>query len=244
MSDLRVAWAPTGLVIAEGGMFPARHVWCVGRNYAEHAREMGADPQRQDPLFFSKPASALTNESQVRYPADTGSLHHEAELVVLLAGGGRDLASEECEAIIFGFAVGVDLTRRDVQARAKQAGHPWEMSKGFDQSAPVGSIASAGDWQPHADALIELSVNGQVRQSGRLGEMIWPVPQLLSRLSHQVTLYPGDVIFTGTPAGVGELQPGDEVRVGIENLPELRFEMGGGPAGQKKGGVVHPRKRD
>lgn len=224
-----IDWAPPGLRTADGGHFPARHVWCVGRNYAEHAREMGADPQRQEPLFFSKPASALTNESQLRYPADTESLHHEAELVVFLAGGGRDLASEECESIIFGFAVGVDLTRRDVQSRAKQAGHPWEMSKGFDQSAPVGPIVSAGDWQLHADALIELSVNGTIRQTGRLGEMIWPVPELLSRLSHQVTLYPGDVIFTGTPAGVGELHTGDQVAVSIGELPALRFSIFDGP---------------
>jgi fumarylpyruvate hydrolase len=161
----------------------------------------------------------------VDYPANTESLHHEVELVVLLGQGGKNLRPADCLERIYGYAVGVDLTRRDVQARAKQAGHPWEMSKGFDMSAPIGSIVPAGQWSPSADSRIELQVNGKVRQQAVLGDMIWPVAELIARLSGEVTLHPGDVLFTGTPAGVHALQVGDRVVARVAGLPDLVFDV-------------------
>ncbi len=221
-----IDWTPPRLPVAGGGFFPARHVWCVGRNYAEHAREMGADPQAGSTVFFSKPATALVNADSVAYPANTDSLHHEVELVVLLGRGGRNLAPADALTLVFGYAVGVDLTRRDVQSRAKQAGHPWEMSKGFDQSAPLGAVMPAASWSPAGESLIELEVNGHARQQAVLGDMIWPVADLIARLSREVTLHPGDVLFTGTPAGVDALQVGDRVAARIAGLPELVFGVG------------------
>lgn len=223
MSRRVINWAPPELPVTNGGVFPARHVWCVGRNYAEHAREMGVDPHFGSPVFFSKPAAALFSGAAVDYPVDTESLHHEVELVVLMAGGGRNLDPEACAERVFGFAVGVDLTRRDAQAKAKEAGHPWEMSKGFDQSAPVGLIVPVAQWSPVADAVIELQVNGVVRQQAVLGDMIWTVTELIASLSRQVTIHPGDVIFTGTPAGVAALNPDDRVLARIGNLPAMEF---------------------
>ncbi|MEE4303132.1 MAG: fumarylacetoacetate hydrolase family protein [Wenzhouxiangella sp.] len=225
MSEAAVSWQPPMLPVSDGRWFPVRHAWCVGRNYADHAREMGVDPERSAPVFFSKPARALVHDETIAYPPDTAELHHEVELVVLLASGGRDLTPEQSAAGIFGYAVGVDLTRRDVQARAKETGQPWEMSKGFDQSGPVGLIVPAGDWQPEAQSIIELSVDGQRRQAGLLGQMIWPVPELLAQLSRTVTLAAGDAVFTGTPAGVSSLAPGQRVRARVAGLPELDFEI-------------------
>ena len=225
MTERLLRWLPPQLPVTNGTSFPARHCWCVGRNYAEHAREMGVNPGTEPPVFFSKPASALVSDSTVDYPEDTESLHHEVELVVLLAGGGRHLDPEECSERIFGYAVGIDLTRRDVQARAKQAGHPWEMSKGFDQSAPVGLIMPAEQWSPEPDAIIELQVNGMVRQQAVLGDMIWSVNDLIARLSQDVTLQPGDLVFTGTPAGVAALDPGDRVLARIDDLAPVELTI-------------------
>lgn len=225
MSELAITWRAPILPVSDGREFPVRHAWCVGRNYAEHAREMGVDPDRSTPIFFSKPARALVHAETVAYPPETTELHHEVELVVFLGGGGRDLSPSQTEAAIFGYAVGVDLTRRDVQARAKQAGQPWELSKGFDQSGPVGLIVPASFWRPEPETGIGLSVDGEVRQSARLGEMIWPVPELLAELSRTVTLEPGDVVFTGTPAGVSALTGGQRVRSNIEGLPGLQFSI-------------------
>lgn len=218
-----VPWEPTRLPVAGGGSFSARHVWCAGRNYADHAREMGVTDVPQEPVFFSKPAAALTVMRQVEFPPETAELHHEVELVVLMQSGGRFLSRTEAEKAVFGYAAGVDLTRRDVQSAAKRAGHPWEMSKGFDQSAPVGQVVSAIDWQPQGDALIRLEVDGVVRQLARLGDMLFDVPELIARLSGTVTVNAGDVIFTGTPAGVGPLLPGQQARAMIDGLPALDF---------------------
>ncbi len=218
-------WTPPALAVQDGSSFPARHVWCVGRNYAEHAREMGADPAAAEPIFFAKPAAALIQAEQVAYPAATAELHHEVELVVALGQGGRNLdvhAALDCVAF---YAVGVDLTRRDVQARAKAAGHPWEMSKAFDQSAPLGLLVPAERWSPSPDALISLQVGDEQRQSAHLRDMIWSVGELLTLLSARVPLQPGDLVFTGTPAGVGALQPGDRVRAEVEGLPRLEFKI-------------------
>lgn len=211
--------------MAGGGHFAVRHVWCIGRNYAEHAREMGVDPKNSRPVFFAKPAQTAVNRRSIAYPSETGSLHHEVELVVLLAAGGRHVPAADWPERIFGYAVGVDLTRRDVQARLKEAGQPWEISKGFDQSAPVGEVLAAAQWQPAADTGIVLQVNGMVRQQASLGEMIWSVPALLERLSAELTLNAGDVIFTGTPAGVGPLEAGDRVLARIDGLPPLEFSI-------------------
>ncbi len=218
-------WQAPELRSSDGERFAVRHIWCVGRNYAEHAREMGADPERGEPIFFAKPAQSAVQSALIEYPPATADLQHEVELVVLLGQGGRRLAAAEWGERIWGFAVGVDLTRRDLQARCKQAGHPWELAKGFDQSAPLGLVASARDWRPQGDRPIALEVNGQQRQSGRLGDMIWSVEKLLQRLSQELTLNPGDLVFTGTPAGVGSLQPGDQVRASIEGLPDCRFSI-------------------
>lgn len=223
MSQSAVTWQPPTLPVSDGRMFPVRHVWCVGRNYAEHAREMGVDPNRSTPVFFSKPARALVHIDTVAYPPETAELHHEVELVVFLESGGRNLSPEQAGNAIFGYAAGIDLTRRDVQARAKQAGQPWEMSKGFDHSAPVGLIVPARDWRPASETGIALSVNGETRQAAELGQMIWPVSALLAELSRTVTLEAGDVVFTGTPEGVSALEAGQRVRAHIEGLPDLEF---------------------
>lgn len=218
-------WRPFVLKLADGREFLPRHAWCVGRNYAEHAREMGADSDKSDPVFFSKPAAALVQAETVEWPPATEELHFEAELVVFLAGGGRDLSPDQAAECVFGHAAGCDLTRRDVQARAKAAGMPWALSKGFDQSGPVGPIVPADDWQPESNTGICLKVNGEIRQQATLGDMIWPVAELLARLSREVTLHPGDAVFTGTPSGVSGLAVGDRVSVEIDGLPALEFEI-------------------
>lgn len=225
MKGAAISWRPPMLAVSDGRTFPVRHAWCVGRNYAAHAREMGVDPERSSPVFFSKPARAIVNDARVSYPPETGELHHEVELVVFLGDGGRNLSQAEASAAIFGYAVGVDLTRRDVQARAKQAGQPWELSKGFDQSGPVGPIVPASDWAPSAETAIALAVDGEPRQSATLGQMIWSVPALLAELSRTVTLARGDAVFTGTPEGVSALNRGQEVRARVEGLPELTFRI-------------------
>lgn len=218
-------WSPPALECYGGARFPARHVWCIGRNYVEHAREMGADPAAAEPIFFSKPAVALQQGNQVQYPANTTELHHEVELVLALGQGGRDLDASAGLACVAYYAVGVDLTRRDVQARAKHSGHPWEMSKAFDQSAPLGLLLPAADFSPSADTEISLRVGSDLRQHARLGEMIWGVGELLALLSARVTLYPGDLVYTGTPAGVGPLQRGDRIEARIDGLPALDFQI-------------------
>ncbi|MEX0916394.1 MAG: fumarylacetoacetate hydrolase family protein [Wenzhouxiangellaceae bacterium] len=216
-------WHPTALKLADGRRFHVRHAWCVGRNYAEHAREMGSDPEKSDPVFFSKPAAALVQAETIEWPPATEDLHFEAELVVFLGAGGRDLSPRQAADCVFGYAAGCDLTRRDVQARAKAVGMPWALSKGFDQSGPVGLIVPVQEWQPDNDKEIRLDVNGEGRQQAVLGDMIWPVAELLARLSREVTLHPGDAVFTGTPAGVSGLAVGDRVHIEIDGLPALAF---------------------
>lgn len=218
-------WQPTPLKLADGRDFHVRHAWCVGRNYAEHAREMGSDPKKSDPVFFSKPAAAIVQAGTVEWPPATEDLHHEAELVVFLGEGGRDLSPAQAAACVFGHAVGCDLTRRDVQARAKAAGMPWALSKGFDRSGPVGLIVPADEWRPEKDTAIRLEVSGERRQQAVLGDMIWSVAELLSRLSCEVTLHPGDAVFTGTPAGVSGLAVGDLLQVEIDGLSALNFTI-------------------
>ncbi|MBC7157417.1 MAG: fumarylacetoacetate hydrolase family protein [Rhodobacteraceae bacterium] len=206
--------------VAGGGRFPVGRIFCVGRNYAEHAREMGHDPDREAPFFFAKPASALvTDDADVPYPPATSDLHFEGELVVALGRGGRDVAPGDAPALIWGHAAGNDLTRRDLQAAAKAAGRPWDMAKGFDASAVCGQlhpVAEAG--HPGPGARLTTRVNGALRQETVLGAMIWPVADVIAFLSGLVRLAPGDLIFTGTPAGVGALAPGDTCVVEVEGL--------------------------
>jgi fumarylpyruvate hydrolase len=201
-----------------GGLFPVRRIFCVGQNYAEHAREMGGDG-RNPPFFFTKPADALcVNGADAPYPSLTRNLHHEIELVVALAKGGAHVAPGGAEALIFGYAAGIDLTRRDLQAEAKKAGRPWDMAKGFDLSAPLGLIRRARDCGRVDRGRITLALNGDPRQDGDLSEMIWSVPEVIAALSTYVALAPGDLIFTGTPAGVGPALPGDVLRGEIEGV--------------------------
>ena len=227
MSNALVNWQPPQLAVVGGGHFPVRQVWCVGRNYAEHAREMGVDPDQSEPVFFAKPAASMHQEKRVDYPPATTELHHEVELVVFLAGGGHGLSAEQWSEQIFGYAAGVDLTRRDLQTRLKKAGQPWELSKGFDRAAPVGTIVPAAQWRPEADTTIELQVNGMLRQQATLAEMIWSVPMLLERLSRSLTLGAGDALMTGTPAGVGPLAVNDRLTARVQGLPVLEFSVRG-----------------
>lgn len=215
--------APAVLCVEHGRRFPVRNVWCVGRNYAEHAREMGADPAA--PVFFAKPGRALVQAGEIPYPPRTGALHHEVELVALLGRGGRDLAAAAAGDCVCAWAVGVDLTRRDVQQRAKETGGPWDLAKGFDFSGPVGPAVSAADWRPAPDAAITLAVDGETRQAACLGDMVRTVPELLALLSREIELVPGDVLFTGTPAGVGPLVAGQSVSATVEGLPALHFRI-------------------
>lgn len=224
-SRSNLSWAPPVVQSVDGHSFAVRHIWCVGRNYAAHAREMGVDPTRSPPVFFAKPSMAAVQVSTVNYPRNTRDLHHEVELAVLLATGGRDGPADTWRDRIWGYAVAVDLTRRDLQARFKAAGQPWELSKGFDCSAPMGPVTGGSDWQPRPDTVIELSVNDRLRQRGQLSEMIWSIPALLEHLSSELTLNAGDVILTGTPAGVGPIEPGDRVEARIEGLSPCRFQV-------------------
>ena len=223
MMELPTVPTPTIAIAGEALRFPVRRIFCVGRNYADHAREMGHDPDREPPFFFTKPGDAVSDSGVLPFPPRTADLHHEVEWVVALGGGGRNIRVEDAAALIFGHAVGLDLTRRDLQAEAKKAGRPWDMAKGFDHSAPVGPLRRE---RPRTDAAIALSIDGETRQRGRLDDMIWSVEEVIAHISTFVALAPGDLIFTGTPAGVGPIRPGDTLRGTVEGLEpsEVRFE--------------------
>ena len=214
---------PTLEVAGTDERFPVHRIYCVGRNYADHVREMGSDPKRDPPIFFSKPADAVVaNGAPVPYPSQTKNLHHEIELVVAIGRGGRDIPVAGALEHVFGYAVGNDLTRRDLQHAAKNAGAPWDVAKGFDQSAPVTAIRRAADVGHLASGSIWLEVNGEPRQRSDLTEMIWSVPEIVAALSAFFELQPGDLVFTGTPAGVGSVVRGDSIVGGIEGLDTLR----------------------
>lgn len=207
--------------------FPVRRIFCVGRNYAEHAREMGFDPDREPPFFFTKPADAVVHDgATIPYPPLTENFHYEAELVVAIGREGRNLSVEASPAHIWGYALGNDLTRRDLQIQAREKGRPWDWGKAFDNSAVIGPIHPVGEVGHLANGSIRLTVNGVVRQDANLTELIWSVPEILSILSHAVTIRPGDLIMTGTPAGVGPLVPGDVCVVSIEGLGDLTTKIG------------------
>jgi fumarylpyruvate hydrolase len=220
ITTVHVAGAPS--------LWPVRRVLCVGRNYAEHAREMGADPEREPPFFFGKPADAVVSaDGVVPYPPLTNDLQFEVELVVAIGGTAVNISVEDALSAVFGYAVGVDLTRRDLQNDAKLLRRPWDWAKGFDASAPVSPI------QPRTGPLdsgaIWLSVNGEEKQRGDLAAMIWGVAEIVAFASQSIELKPGDLIFTGTPAGVGTIVPGDVVSGGVEGVDEFIFTIGNAP---------------
>ena len=218
--------APVSLpVINQSAAFPVRRVYCVGQNYAEHAREMGSDG-RQPPFFFGKPADALVpGGGDVAYPTMTDKLQHEVELVVALGSGGADIAVDRALDCVFGYAVGLDMTRRDLQAAAKEKGRPWDMAKGYDASAPVSAISPANVIGHPDSGAIWLKVNGGLRQTGDLAQMTWKVAEVIANLSQFVTLAPGDLIFTGTPAGVSTVVRGDVLEGGVDGVGELRIRL-------------------
>ena len=211
--------APVVPVAGTEAVFPVRRIFCVGQNYAAHAREMGSDPSRTEPCFFTKPGDAVVaSGSSVPYPPETANLHYEIELVAALSGGGGNISVEAALGHVFGYAAGIDLTRRDLQAAAKKAGQPWDMAKGFDRSAPIGTIAPAAAVGHPARGGIRLAVNGTPRQSSDLSDMIWSVAEIIARLSRFVELRAGDLIFTGTPEGVGPIQRGDHLEGSIDGV--------------------------
>jgi fumarylpyruvate hydrolase len=222
--------APALVPVLGGGSFPVRRVYCVGRNYAEHAQEMGYTG-REPPFFFLKPADAvvpvaLGETGCIAYPPLTQDLHHEVELVVAIGRGGRCIAAAEAAQHIYGYAVGLDMTRRDLQAQMKKQGRPWCIGKAFDQSAPMGPIVPRVQTGPLTAGAISLQVNDQPRQRGDLSQLIWSVDEIIEQLSQAWALEPGDLIFTGTPAGVGAVQRGDLMLAEIAGLPVLRVRVG------------------
>jgi 2-keto-4-pentenoate hydratase/2-oxohepta-3-ene-1,7-dioic acid hydratase in catechol pathway len=213
MTDVVAAPAPVRIPVRGGGTFPVRRIYCVGRNFADHAREMGAvapasKAERGTPVFFCKPADAIVVDGVVSYPPGTQDLHHEIELVVALGEGGR----------VFGYGVGLDLTRRDLQSAAKAKGLPWDTGKAFDHSAPIGALLPAAEVEPLAARTLSLTVNGTLRQRSTLDQLIWDVPEILAELSALFELKAGDLVFMGTPAGVGPLQPGDVFEGRLDDL--------------------------
>jgi len=229
MVDYVIPAPPQAAVpVRGGGLFPVRRIFCVGRNYAAHAREMGADPDREPPFFFTKPADALlTGGADMPYPPQTADLHHEIELVVAIGTGGANIPVAEARGHIWGYAAGIDMTRRDLQGAAKKAGKPWDMGKGFDHSAPIGDMVPAAEIgrKYGEDGHVLLHVNGSERQEGDLADMIWSIPEIIATLSTFVTLAPGDLIFTGTPEGVAAVKPGDALEGFISGLPPVSVKI-------------------
>jgi len=218
---------PSVPVAGEDGTFPVHRIYCVGRNYVAHAREMGHDPQRTAPVFFMKPADAIVHSgATVRYPSRTENFQHEIELVVAIAKSGRDIAAADALEHVFGYAVGIDLTRRDLQIAAKENRVTWDTAKGFDRSAPISALHRVADIGHPDSGRIWLSVNDVIRQNADLNELIWSVREAIAELSTFFTLVPGDLIFTGTPAGVGPIEVGDKVTGGIDGIDEIAITIG------------------
>jgi fumarylpyruvate hydrolase len=217
---------PTLPVAGDERRFPVRRIYCVGRNYAAHAREMGHDPDREPSFFFTKPADALVPDgARIPYPLATQDLHHEIELVVALGSGGAEIPAAQAPDCIFGYAVGIDLTRRDLQGEAKKLARPWDVGKAFDQSAPCSALVPARTIGHPAKGRIRLAVNGDTRQDGDLAQMIWSTPEIIAHLSRLFALAPGDLIFTGTPAGVGLVERGDVLEGEVEGVGRLRVDV-------------------
>ncbi|MGB8839916.1 MAG: fumarylacetoacetate hydrolase family protein [Aliidongia sp.] len=210
-----------------GAVFPVRRIFCVGRNYAAHAREMGHDPDREPPFFFTKPADAILLPGQpMPYPPATADLHHEIELVVAIGRAGAEISVTEAQDHVFGYAVGLDMTRRDLQGEAKKLGRPWDMGKGFDFSAPIAPLHRASETGPITKGAIWLDVNGTRRQVGDIADLIWSVPEVIASLSRLVALAPGDLIYTGTPEGVAATMRGDRLHGHVDGLSDLELAIG------------------
>lgn len=221
--------APQASVAVDGtdDRLPVRRIFCVGRNYAAHAREMGRDPDREPPFFFTKPADAVVESGEVvAYPPETENFHYEAELVVAIGKGGKNIAEEDSLSHVWGYAVGNDLTRRDLQLKAREQGRPWDWGKAFDRSAVIGPVFPVEKVGHLSSGAIKLTVNGEVKQDADLAELIWSVPEIISILSHSIALAPGDLIMTGTPAGVGAMLEGDVCVVEIEGLGKIETPIG------------------
>ena len=208
-----------------GGQFPVRRVYCIGRNYAAHAVEMGHDPDREPPFFFQKNPNNLDASGEFPYPPHTSDVHHEVEMLVALKSGGTNIKIEDALDHVWGYGASLDMTRRDLQGQAKKMGRPWEIGKAFERSGPVGPLKPVSE-TGHLDAgRIELKVNGDVRQEGDLNQMIWKVPEMISYLSEYFELAAGDVIMSGTPAGVGPIERGDIMEINIEGLDTLTIKV-------------------
>lgn len=213
---------PTLPVTASDQMFPVHRIYCVGRNYADHAREMGHNPDQEAPFFFLKPADVLVGPNEdFPYPSLSKDVHHEVELVVALAKGGSDIPEASALELIYGYAVGIDMTRRDLQNEAKKLGRPWDSGKAFDFSAPCSAIKPVSLTGHPGSGRIQLKIDAEIRQESDLDHMIWKVPQIIARLSALFMLQPGDLIFTGTPAGVGPVNPGEHIQAEIAGVSEL-----------------------
>jgi len=219
-------WPAPALPIAgSSDTFPVRRIFCVGRNYVEHQKEMGGDG-REQPFFFLKSAHTLVaGGGEVHYPAKTSNYHYETEMVVAIAKGGRRIDAKQAHQHIFGYAVGFDMTRRDLQQIGKDHGRPWDFGKDFDEAAPCGTLAPASKIGHPAKGAIWLNVNGKQRQRADLSDMIWSVPEQIAYLSEYYALLPGDLIYSGTPAGVGPVKPGDELVAGIDAVGELKVKI-------------------
>ena len=214
-------------VVGSPKFFPVHRIYCVGRNYAEHAIEMGHDPSREAPFFFQKNADSLVLDGATfPYPSKSKDVHHEIELVVALGSGGVDIAPADALAHVFGYAVGLDMTRRDLQGEAKKLGRPWEIGKAFEAAAPCSAIVQASAIGHPAKGEIKLDVNGTTRQRGDLSQMIWSVPEIIAHLSGLFELKAGDLIYTGTPAGVGPVQRGDALQASIAGIGQLKVSVG------------------
>jgi fumarylpyruvate hydrolase len=219
---------PSVAVAGDARRFPVRRIFCVALNYAEHAREMGKEPGAEPPFFFAKPADAVMPDgATIPFPPMTRDFHHEIELVAALSAGGADIPKERALDCVFAYGAGIDLTRRDLQTAARNAGRPWDLAKGFDCSAPLGALAPVARIGHPTRGAITLSVNGRRKQTGDLADMIWSVAEVIADLSRYVTLSAGDLIFTGTPSGVGPLAPGDVVDGAIDGVGALRVAIGG-----------------
>lgn len=213
-------------VEGEAGRFPVRRIYCVGRNYAAHAREMGHDPDREPPFFFLKPADSIVpSGSRVPYPPLTQDLQYEIELVAAIGKGGSDIPAAEALDHVYGYCVGIDMTRRDLQGEAKKLGRPWDWGKGFDNSAPMGAIRKVSDIGHPVEGRIWLSVDDDVKQDGNLNELIWPMPEIIAFASRSMRLEPGDLIMTGTPAGVGPVKAGQTIAGGVDGVDEIKLAI-------------------
>lgn len=219
--------APVMAATSDGNEFPVRRVFCIGRNYAAHAREMGRDPDREPPFFFTKWAeTVLPTGSVIAYPPETANFHYEAELVVAIGSGGRNIAAADAERHIYGYATGLDMTRRDLQLEAREKGRPWDTGKNVEQSSPVGLIHPASEVGHLSTGRIELTVNGTVKQEADLADLIWSVPDVIAYVSRFYRLEPGDLIYTGTPAGVGAVVEGDQIIVSVAGLSDCVVTIG------------------